>query len=106
MKVKVYFLREQCEGNTITNLITINNNPRLGKQALLTIYDLVWEGEFKNILNAGRIWLKFREETRPFGISLREKKSHCKIAPGDIIQIANDFYMVSEIGTKKIELKD
>jgi hypothetical protein len=106
MKVKVYFLREPHEGSTITNSITSNHRPRIGKQALLTIYDMVWEGEFKNMLNVGRIWLKFRYEAKPFGISLREKKSHCKIAPGDIIQIANDFYMVSEVGARKIELKD
>jgi hypothetical protein len=41
---------------------------KIGRQALDTIYDLVWEGEFKNILNVGRVWLKFKEEDKPFGI--------------------------------------
>jgi hypothetical protein len=74
-----------------------------------TIYDLVWETEFKNILNVGRIWLKFKEQqdnNKPFGIPLREKKSHNKITAGDIIQIANDFYMVDRIGARKIGLID
>jgi hypothetical protein len=57
-------------------------------------------------LNAGRIWLKFREEERPFGISLRQKRSHRKISAGYIIQIDNVFYMVSQVGARQIELTD
>ena len=77
-------------------------------QALDTIYELVWECEFKNILNAGRIWLKFmqNEEKRPFGIPLREKRTHSNISAGDIIQITNDFYVVNQIGARKIEVID
>jgi hypothetical protein len=73
---------------------------------LYTIYDLVWESEFKNILNVGRIWLKFRNEERPFGTPLRYKRSHDKMDVGDIIQIANDFYMVDRIGGRHIEVVD
>jgi len=99
MKVKVYFCKEHdieiiLKGNTIS------------RQALYTIYDLVWECEFKNILNAGRIWLKFREEKKPFGISLKEKRSHYKISPGDLIQIADEFYVVNQVGTRKIKVID
>ena len=77
MKVKVYFCKESD-----TQIILKKN--RLSKQALDTIYDLVWESEFKNILNAGRIWLKFVEEDKPFGIPLKEKRSHNRISFGDI----------------------
>jgi hypothetical protein len=50
------------------------------------------------------VWLKFREEGRPFGIPLKEKRSHDRIASGDIIQISNDFYMVNHVGARLIEV--
>jgi len=63
MKVRVYFCREP---DVQAGILRDN---KLGRQALDTIYDLVWECEFKNILNVGRIWLKFNaEEQKPFGI--------------------------------------
>jgi len=96
MKVRVYFCRE------IDAEIILKGN-KISRQALDTIYDLVWECEFKNILNVGRVWLKFREEERPFGIPVKEK-SHNKIAAGDIIQIANDFYMVNQVGAKQMDV--
>ena len=37
---------------------------KINRQALDTVYELVWESEFKNILNVGRIWLKLRTTTR------------------------------------------
>jgi DNA helicase TIP49 (TBP-interacting protein) len=86
------------------------NRYRLGKpqetQALDTIYDLVWEGEFKNILNVGRIWLKFKKEDKPFGIPLRDKRTHSKISLGDIIQIDRAYYMVNSVGARKVRLVD
>ncbi len=97
MKVRVYFCKE-------IDLLVILKGNKISKQALDTIYNLVWEGEFKNILNVGRVWLKFREEERPFGISVKEKRSHIKIAAGDIIQIDNNFYMVNQVGARQIEL--
>ena len=54
----------------------IMKGSKIGRVALDTIYDLVWEGEFKNILNVGRVWLKFKEEDKPFGIPLRDKRTH------------------------------
>jgi hypothetical protein len=48
-----------------------------------------------------RVWLKFKEEERPFGIPMKEKRSRSNILPGDII-IANDFYMASQVGARQI----
>lgn len=98
MKVRVYFCREPD-----VQAALLNNN-KLSKQALDTIYDLVWETEFKNILNVGRIWLKFAQEQNPFGIELRRKRSHSKIAVGDVIQVASDYYMVHDVGARKIQI--
>jgi hypothetical protein len=100
VKVKVYFCNEPLDA------IFILRNNKISRQALYTLYDLVWESEFKNILNVGRIWLKFRNEERPFGMPLKERRSHDKIDVGDIIQIANDFYMVELIGGRQIEVVD
>lgn len=97
MKVQVYFFKEpEVE-------IIIKNN-RISNQALFTIYDLVWESEFKNILNPGRIWLKFKQEEKPFGIPLRKKKTHKKMRVGDIIKIDDDYYIVDIVGVKKITI--
>jgi hypothetical protein len=97
MKVRVYFCRE------IDPQVILKGN-KISGQALNTIYELVWECEFKNILNVGRVWLKFREEERPFGIAVKEKRSHSRISAGDIIQISNDFYMVYDVGARLIEV--
>jgi hypothetical protein len=101
MKVRVYF----CKEPDIPSVILRNN--KISRQALDTVYNLVWECEFKNIVNVGKIWLKFiEEEKNPFGIALRKKRSHNKIAPGDIIQVSNDFYVVHEVGARKIQVND
>ena len=101
MKVRVYF----CKESDIQSVILRNN--KISRQALDTVYNLVWECEFKNIVNVGKIWLKFiEEEKNPFGIALRKKRSHNKIAPGDIIQVSNDFYVVHEVGARKIQVND
>lgn len=99
MKVRVYFCKEQDPE------IILRGN-KISSQALITIYDLVWENEFKNILSAGRIWIKFIEEEQPFGTALNKKRSHYKITLGDIIQLSNDFYMVEKVGVKKIKVID
>jgi len=100
MKAKVFF----CTESDIIGVIL--RAQKISRQALDTIYELVWECEFKNILNAGKIWLKFTEEERPFGIPLRQRRSHRRISPGDIIEIGNDFYMVGKVGARQIELSD
>lgn len=101
MKVRVYFCREP----DIQSVILRNN--KISRQALDTVYNLVWECEFKNIVNVGKIWLKFiEEEKNPFGIALRKKRSHNKIAAGDIIHVSNDFYVVHEVGARKIQVND
>src|SRR5919109_2760317 len=99
MKVKVYFCKEPDAE------IILRGN-KISRQALDTIYDLVWECEFKNILNAGRVWLRFREEERPFGVPLKKKRNHYRISPGDLIQITDEFYLVDEVGTRKIKVID
>ena len=99
MKVRVYFCKEP-------NPEIILKGNKISRQALGTIYDLVWECEFKNILNAGRVWMKFREEERPFGITLNEKRNHYKISLGDLIQIASDMYMVDIVGVRKVNIID
>jgi hypothetical protein len=99
MKVRVYFCKEPDAE------IILKGN-KISRQALNTIYDLIWECEFKNILNAGRVWLKFREEERPFGIPLKEKRSHYTISPGDIVQLTDEFYFVTQVGIKKIKVND
>ncbi|HEX2407890.1 MAG TPA: hypothetical protein VHJ38_11870 [Nitrososphaeraceae archaeon] len=38
--------------------------------------------------------------------SLRKKRSHNEIALGDIIQVSNDFYVVHEVGARKIQVND
>jgi hypothetical protein len=101
MKIRVYF----CKEPDIQPVILKNN--KVSRLALSTVYDLVWESEFKNIVNVGKIWLKFIEEEKsPFGLPLRKKRSHNKIAPGDIIQVSEDFYVVHEVGARKIEVTD
>jgi hypothetical protein len=97
MKVRVYFSKEP------ESEIFVRNN-KISSQALVTLYDLVWESEFKNILNVGKIWLKFKESKKPFGIPLREKRNHIEIAAGDIIQIADEYYVVDIVGVKKITI--
>ena len=99
MKVRVYFCKE-----TDPEIILRGN--KISIQALNTIYDLVWENEFKNILNAGRIWIKFMEEEQPFNTPLKKKRSHDKISLGDIIRMSNDFYMVDKVGVKRIKVID
>ena len=100
MRVRVYF----CNEPDIQSGILRNN--KVSRQALDTVYNLVWECEFKNILNVGRIWLKFINEKNPFGVPLRKKRTHNKISAGDIIQVANDFYVVHEVGARKIQVCD
>src|SRR3954466_6053643 len=99
MKVRVYF----CKEDDIEIFLKGNE---FSRQALDTIYDLVWECEFKNILNAGRVWLKFREDKKPFGIPLKERRSHYRISPGDVIQITDEFYLVNPVGIRKIKVID
>ena len=96
MKVRIYFCKEPDAGLFMKG--------RLSRQALGTVYDLVWESEFKNLITMGKLLLKLNGTPAPFGIALKERRSHDTIAPGDIIEMGRDFYMVMEVGVKKIEL--
>jgi hypothetical protein len=101
MKVRVYF---STEPDTVEIVLETR---KISRQALDTIYELVWECEFKNILNVGGVWLKFKEnKQRPFGIPLRDTRTHISISPGDLIQITNDYYVVDQIGARKLEIID
>ena len=98
MKVRVYFCNEP-EAEILAE------RGKISRQALGTIYDLVWEAEFKNIITPGKIWLKFKEDLKPFGITISKKRSHERISAGDIIQMGTEFYLVKQIGTIKIKLE-
>lgn len=101
MLVRVYFSKEPDIQPFILRA------DKISRQALDTIYNIVWECEFKNILSAGKIWLKFMEdEKKPFGIALRQKRSHTKIYAGDIIQVDNVYYIVQDVGIRKIPVID
>ena len=63
----MYFHREPDVQSELLSRI------KLTKQALDMIYDLVWKTEFKNILNVGRIWLKFVHEQNLFGTELKKR---------------------------------
>lgn len=95
MLVRVYFYKENG-ADLIKRLVKIS------RMALDTVYELVWEMEFKNVLSPGRIWLKFKEEDNPFGIPLKSNRTHHKVAIGDIIQIVEEYYLVVDVGVKKI----
>jgi hypothetical protein len=56
MKVRVYF----CKELDIQSIILRNN--KISGQTLDTV--LVSESEFKNIVNVGKIWIKFIEEEK------------------------------------------
>ena len=95
MIVRVYFCREPE-----ADLLIRDNS--ISFQAIFTLYDLVWESEFKNVINVGRIWLMFKQQKKPFGKPLRSKRTHDRIAPGDIIEIGHDHYVVSGIGATRV----
>ena len=97
MKVRVYFCSEPD-----AELLLKNN--RLGQQALETMYELVWEHEFKNLIPIGRLWLKLDGSRAPFGIPLKERRNHQTMAPGDMIQMSGASYMVMEVGVRRIDL--
>jgi hypothetical protein len=97
MKIRVYFCKEPDPESLF-------KDDKISRQALETIYDLVWESEFKNIVNVGKVWLKFNEDLKPFGIPLEKKRRHKRMSAGDIIQMGKEFYMVKQIGVKKINL--
>lgn len=97
MKIRVYFCKEP-EAEILAE------RGKISRQALDTIYDLIWEAEFKNIITPGKIWLKFKEDLKPFGVPLREKRSHERISAGDIIQMGTEFYMVMQTGAREIKL--
>jgi len=48
MKIRVYF----CKEPDIQPVILKNN--KISRQALGTVYDFVWESEFKNLVNVGK----------------------------------------------------
>jgi hypothetical protein len=98
MKVSVYFCSEP-------DAELLLKKDRLGKQALETMYELVWEHEFKNLIPIGKLWLKLDGSTSLFGIPLKEGRSHQTIAPGDMILVAGASYMVMEVGVRRIELQ-
>ena len=49
MKIRVYF----CKEPDIQPVILKNN--KISRQELGTVYDFVWDSEFKNLVNVGNI---------------------------------------------------
>lgn len=94
LKVRVYFCKEP---DAVVK-------GRLALQALDTIYDLVWESELKNVTTIGSIWLRFKNDERPFGHDLKQKRPHDRIFAGDIIQAGEEYFMAMDVGVKRIEL--
>lgn len=95
MKIRVYF----CKEPDIQPVILKNN--KISRQALGTVYDFVWESEFKNLVNVGKIWLKFiEEEKNPFGIPLRKKGVTTKLLPEILYKYLMIFmlFMKLELG--------
>jgi hypothetical protein len=66
MKVGVYF----CKELDIQSIILRNN--KISGQALDTV--LVSESEFKNIVNVGKIWIKFIEEEKSIWNIIKKKR--------------------------------
>ncbi|MGB5090311.1 MAG: hypothetical protein WBN72_05135 [Nitrososphaeraceae archaeon] len=66
MKVRVYF----CKELDIQSIILRNN--KISGQALDTV--LVSESEFKNIVNVGKIWIKFIEEEKSIWNIIKKKR--------------------------------
>ena len=97
MKVRIYFCKEP-------DAELLLRKSRMSRQALGTIYDLVWESEFKNLITMGKLWIKLDGSPAPFGIPYKEKRSHGTIAPGDIVELSGEFYRVMEVGVKKLEM--
>jgi|SRR6185503_10613107 len=60
MKVRIYFCSEP-------DAELLPKKDRLGQQALETMYELVWEHEFKNLITIGKLWLKLDGSIAPFG---------------------------------------
>jgi|SRR6185436_3584402 sorbitol-specific phosphotransferase system component IIA len=98
MKVKVYFCSEPDAELWL-------KKDRLSQQAIETMYELVGEHEFKNLITIGKLWLKLDGSTAPFGLPLKER-SHQTVAPGDIIQMSGATYMVMEVGVRKIDMRE
>jgi hypothetical protein len=98
MRVRVYFCKEP-EADMMFR------DEKMSKQALDTVFDLVWEAEFKNVITPGKFWLRFQSDSTPFGLPLKEKRSHATISAGDLIQIGNEFFMVTSTGTRRVSLE-
>ena len=66
MKVRVYF----CKELDIQSIILRNN--KISGQTLDTV--LVSESGFKNIVNVGKIWIKFIEEEKSIWNIIKKKR--------------------------------
>ena len=96
MKVRVFFSKGKpdpagVEGGEVLQAWMIKN-----------VYDLGWEGEFKNLVTPEVIVSVFHAEPTPFGIPLKKKQGR-DISVGDLIQIGPTFYLVLERGFRELE---
>ena len=98
MRLKVYFLKGKPDPSEIEEAETIQ------RWVLNNLYELVWEGELKNLVTPDIIASVFRVEANPFGIPFRKKLSR-EISVGDLIQIGPTHYLVLREGFRELEIR-
>jgi hypothetical protein len=70
---------------------------------LETLYDLVGEAEFKNLVTLGMIASMFRLEPNPFGVPFKKKNLARDLSAGDVIQIGPTQYLILQTGFRELE---
>ncbi len=69
-----------------------------------SLYDLVWEAEFKNLVTPDIIASIFPVETNiPFGIPFKKKHSRVDLFVGDLIHTGPTPYLVLPRGFRELE---
>jgi hypothetical protein len=95
MKVRVLFCKGKPDPSEIEEVKVLQ------KWMIENLYDLGWEGEFKNLVTPEAIVSVFRAEASPFGIPFKKKHGR-DISVGDLIQIGPTHYLVLERGFREL----
>jgi hypothetical protein len=96
LKVRVFFSKGKPDPSEIEEVEVIQN------WMIDNLYDLGWEGEFKNLVTPDIIASVFRVEASPFGIPFNKKLGR-DISVGDLIQIGPTHYLVVTKGFRELE---